>query len=309
MSFSFEFPDWITGLFDSGAEAVPAVAGGIEGAGGLGTGFGDFLSALPGAGSFGGFAPEQAFTQLAAPGAETSPIFSLSSTNALAPAGAAGTPFPDSSFIGGEDPYALGGAAKLPATGGLAMSADAGGMPWQDVAPAKSSLFGGVGDFLGEHPTLARSLLPAGAIGLGLARQAMSGQTPGLGAIKDIAGQQTAAARQLQDPLLTGQLPSQFKAAIDSSYEATKAAIRSKHAQMGTSNSSMEMADLNAAEMQKAQAYTQQALSLYSAGAQALGIANQADMEVMKAALLKDQEMTTLLASVAQAGMYGALKS
>lgn len=305
MSFSFEFPDWITGLFDSGAEAVPAVAGGID-AGGLGTGFGDFLSALPGAGSFGGFAPEQAFTQLAAPGAETSPIFSLSSTNALAPAVAGGTSFPDSSFIGGEDPYAIGGAPKLPAADGLALSADAGGTPWQDVAPAKGGMFGDVGSFLKDNQ---KWLLPAGAIGLGLARQSMSGQTPGLGAIKDIAGQQTATAKQLQNPLLTGQLPSQFKAAIDSSYEATKAAIRSKHAQMGTSNSSMEMADLNAAEMQKAQAYTQQALSLYGAGAQALGIANQADMTVLQDALMRDKQMTELLASVAQAGMYGALKS
>lgn len=306
MSFSFEFPDWITGLFDSGAEAVPAVAGGID-AGGLGVGFGDFMSALPGAGGFGG--AEQAFTNLAAPGVESGAIpINTFAANPLASIGAApGESLPGWNpdlYTGSTDP--LSGAVTPGQETSLAM---AGGNPrnWIDKLPGTSpGLFGDVTSFLKDNQ---KWLLPAGAIGLGLARQAMSGQTPGLGAIKDIAGQQTAAARQLQDPLLTGQLPSQFKAAIDSSYEATKAAIRSKHAQMGTSNSSMEMADLNAAEMQKAQAYTQQALSLYSAGAQALGIANQADMEVMKAALLKDQEMTTLLASVAQAGMYGALKS
>ena len=305
-------PDLFGSAFETAAEVAPATLSAADlstalpaasdfGLGGFGSGmagaFGGFdpamqaFSGVPGAGetlpgSMATLNPQAAFTSYV-PGAEDTPFIGTfdSNTQAANQVGLSGFKF---------DPAQTQLAMSTPQAPGVSPPSTPGGGLFDDISKVFKD---------------NKWLLPAGAIGLGLARNAMSKPPPGLGAIKDIASQEAATAAQLSAPLLKGApLPSGLQAQIDQSKQANEARIRQQYGSMGLSGSTMEAQALQQAEMQAAQAYTQQAMALYDASARALGISSQMDMAIMQQALMQDQQVAQLLGGVAQAAMYGAVK-
>lgn len=158
----------------------------------------------------------------------------------------------------GSQSSAISGGAAYPSGDGVSPKVDMQGP--QTNKPADSIL-----DMLGlgtGNSGLDGKLFGAGVSGLGLAANlAMSGgMGDAQGKLNSLAGQQNAQGQQLQSYLANGTLPPGAQQWVNQQTEAQKAAIRAKHAQTGTTGSSMEVQELNQVE----QAATAQMFTLAS---------------------------------------------
>lgn len=284
----------------------PAVEGAVGGAGdalsGLSSGFDTLTGNVNGilglggdSGGLGGLNPGDAGSSVAPVSQETlSPLAGMSALSGVGPQSELQTsvlPYGQSSSLPflserGHEGY-LGPNFGNPADHAAAVGTGAD--------PTKS---GGIGGFLKANSWL----MPAGLVGAGIAKQALGPAMPGENALKGIAGQETANAKQLMAPLTTGSaLPNGMQGTLDATKAANEAKIRQQYASMGLSGSTQEATALQQNEFATQQLYAQEATSLYNAGLRTMDMASGANAQLLANAMRQDQAMMSLMGQVAGA--------
>ena len=308
MAFGFDdIMSWLGDTASSAGQGVSDAATSLgQGVSDAATGVGDYFSNLTG--GFGadpqqfGMPPEGATNYAYA----TDP--SVAGSSAYNPDFSGVTAGTDG-FAGAGAPLPPGVSPSTPilsaGADGFSPGTDApgvGGLPGGHSA--SPSTLGGIGGLLKDN---ASWLLPAGGIGIA----AMKSQTPlpGTGTLKANAAALSGAAQPLMDPLLKGTaLPGNAQGGIDAAAASLTASIRSRHANSGTSGSSMEAQELAQVPLMMQQQQLAEAKSLYSVGLQTMNMADAATQQIMQNTLQQDAALTGALARVAASMAPTALK-
>jgi len=162
----------------------------------------------------------------------------------------------------------------------------------------------GILDFIKKNPQML-----AGIGGVGLAALTGNQALPGTKQLKGLAGDIGALSSEISD-VQTGHLPPGAQGLVTQALNDSIATIRSSHAAMGTSGSTMEAQDIAAAQERAAAQTFQIASTLTSQGLDAAGLSAKLYEAIAQLSLGQDQELTTALASLAQqGGVAGGLKS
>lgn len=214
-------------------------------------------------------------------------------------------------------------AAAPPAFGSLPVAAESGVAPIQaavDTGGASSGgLFGGINSMFTQHPILTS--LGIGAAGQ-LAAPALRGlinPVPQQGALQGLAGQEAALAKQqgqygqqLQQPLLTGQLPADAAQKVDNAFNDAVNTVKARYASLGLSGSTMESDAIANLTKQKTALTFDIAQQMATTGAQAIssassafGLQDQVYQSLMQAQVQQDAALQSAIASMASAAALG----
>lgn len=301
--------------------ALPGAAAAFGGA--------DLAGALSGAGL--GAAATEALGGGFGPGGAGVGTFQPPPGAALSPAQTVAADF---SQFGAGQPLSFSAASPLPTGGGGSAAAAAapdvgGGAPAigpasevtniaQGTGPAQG---GGLMDFLSKNQGLAATL-GIGGLGTVLGPKIaplLSGKLPqqaGLDALRgqaqSIAQQQAGYGTQLEQPLLTGQLPGGAEQAVKNAVHDATVATKARYANLGLSGSTMEQDALNniqdKATAQRFAIAEQMAATGQQATTQALqglGLQDRVYTELMNAQLKQDQALQDAIARFASAAALG----
>lgn len=142
----------------------------------------------------------------------------------------------------------------------------------------------------------------------------------GLGAQALMGDRESAAERNLRDSAnrargyantfieagTSGQLPQGLSEGIMQGYEAAKAAIRNKYANLGLAGSTMEVQELNNLERNLASQKFDASMNLANTGFQAAGVADATYRALLQNEINNDNQLMDAIARLSGAGGYSA---
>jgi len=164
----------------------------------------------------------------------------------------------------------------------------------------------GYEDLISRNPG---ALLTGGGLALDALRQGgvVGNNTPkGQKQVEQIAAAENTQGQQLAGYLQSGTLPPGMQAGIDKMANDAKAAIRSRYASMGMSNSSSEQTELAAIDTQAQAQAAQIAQQLLTTGINETGLAAGLYTNLMNSSLAQDAELGTAFGNFASAFSGGS---